>query len=169
MKILVLLLLFVSLNCYTLNVHNSNYTVVWKINTNKRLITILHTIRYKESTHNYQAIGKKGEIGAYQFMKTTWKSLCLLHNDRVLIPTKENQDIIARHYVTLLINKGYTNSEIASVWNCGKRIPNNSRTKSYIKHFNKCYNTYNKLDLITLNINHYGYINFRQYAFDNTK
>lgn len=109
-----------------------------KLDTLKVILTV---IKYKESRGNYNAVGKKGEIGAYQFMKPTWNSLCMKYFNKILKPTRYNQDLIAKYYVQELLKK-YKLIEIASIWNCGKYIPNNNDTLKYIKHFTQLFNAY---------------------------
>jgi len=110
-----------------------------KVSTLSSLTKVRLIIRYKESSHNYAATGAKGEIGAYQFMQRTWDYLCIKYYNKVLIPTKENQDKIAIRYIKELHDSGYSIPEIASTWNCGKRKPSNNTTKKYLKHFKKLY------------------------------
>ena len=86
----------------------------------KRINTILETIRIIESGDNYFLKGGSGEYGAYQFTRTTWKRMCLIYYDTILdIRNPKNQDLIAYYKVKSLVKKGYTDQEIASIWNCG--------------------------------------------------
>jgi len=81
---------------------------------------ILSTLRQIESGNNYEAKGRSGEIGAYQFMPATWNYYCqILKGQKLSIYSKENQDAIARYKVIMLIEQGFTIEEIASFWNCG--------------------------------------------------
>ena len=101
----------------------------------------LEVIKYKESRGNYNAIGSKSEIGAYQIMPPTWNTLCKRYFKRVLKPTRYNQDLIARYYVTELLQK-YNVKQIASIWNCGRETPNNKDTVKYVEHFLQIFNSY---------------------------
>lgn len=85
-----------------------------------RINGLLHAFKIAESNGNYRAVGLSGEYGAYQFLPDTWKMYCrktIGQNLDILIPA--NQDKIARHKVLQLIQAGYTDEEIASIWNCG--------------------------------------------------
>jgi len=112
------------------------------------LLKLRLIIRYKESTNNYAAKGKLGEIGAYQFMPYMYDNLCRIYFGKVLIPTKENQDELARKYIADLHRQGYTIYQIASIWNCGKPIPNNNQTKKYVEHIKHLYHANNIKQLL---------------------
>lgn len=86
----------------------------------ERINTILRVFRIMESGNNYFSKGKSGEYGAYQFTPSTWSSLCLRYFGRILdITTINNQDIVAYYRVKELVKKGYSDQEIASIWNSG--------------------------------------------------
>jgi hypothetical protein len=93
---------------------------------------ILTTIRKKEnSVENYQAIGANGEIGVYQYMKSTYKRLCMRYFGGYREPTPHNQDTIAFCDVQdLVINHNYSIDQIAAYWNSGNP---NSRKSGYNK------------------------------------
>jgi hypothetical protein len=110
---------------------------------------ITAVIRHIESRGNYHRHGGSGEYGAYQFMPKTWNKMCKRYAGKYLDPTKENQDLIAGKYVEYLINKGYSISQIGSIWNSG--YPNCTKvgfTKTgipfdvpaYRRYFVKMYN-----------------------------
>lgn len=85
---------------------------------------IAYTIRELEGGHKYFKEGKplkgaSGEGGAYQFMPSTWKRLCMKFFNTHLKQTKDNQDVVAYRYIGSLLDKGYTIRQIAAVWNSG--------------------------------------------------
>jgi len=80
---------------------------------------ILHVIKIIESKGNYKAKGKSGEYGAYQFTSKTWNAYCTKYFKKYLLPSPENQDLIAFLKVGELVDKGYSLAEIASIWNSG--------------------------------------------------
>ena len=80
---------------------------------------ILHVIRIVESQGNYSAKGKSKEYGAYQFTATTWRAYCYKYFGKHLMPSVENQDLVAYLKVSELVDKGYSLAEIASIWNSG--------------------------------------------------
>ena len=119
----------------------------------QRIDLILKTIKWIETNNNYTLTGKSGEYGAYQFTKTTWDHYCNLFFDKNLdIKIKENQDKIALLKVTSLVNKGYSNKQIASIWNSGSANWNNKiginkkgvcyNTPYYVSKFDKTYKNY---------------------------
>ena len=131
MKKLVLLTLLISISsiCFAPNnsyrlifLHEAYQQYVQKEAKERRVLLILKTIRIIESGGDYTIKGATGEKGAYQFMPATWKSYCLLFFNEILdINNPLNQDKVAKLKVSLFIEKGYSNTEIASVWNCGSR------------------------------------------------
>jgi hypothetical protein len=46
--------------------------------------------------------------------------MCKRYAGKYLKPTPENQDLIAYRHVQHFVNKGYSVSQIASLWNSGK-------------------------------------------------
>jgi len=119
----------------------------------QRIDLILKTIKWIETNNNYTLTGKSGEYGAYQFTKNTWDHYCNLFFDKNLdIKIKENQDKIALLKVTSLVNKGYSNKQIASIWNSGSANWNNKiginkkgvcyNTPYYVSKFDKTYKNY---------------------------
>lgn len=85
-----------------------------------RVGCILATLRSIESDWNYSAEGQSGEYGAYQFTKKTWEMYCLKYFNKILpIENPKYQDQIAQKAIINLIEKGYSNEQIASIWNSG--------------------------------------------------
>ncbi|MDD4970822.1 MAG: hypothetical protein PHT07_15450 [Paludibacter sp.] len=84
-----------------------------------KVMRITAVIKHIESRGNYDKPGDSGEIGAYQFMPKTWKNACKKYVGKYLIPTKENQDLIAFRSVEDLVSQKYSISQIASIWNSG--------------------------------------------------
>lgn len=85
-----------------------------------KIMRITAVIGYIESRNNYHLVGADGEIGKYQFMPKTWKKMCSRYAGKYLKPTKDNQDLIAFRHVEHFVNKGYSVSQIASLWNSGR-------------------------------------------------
>ena len=81
---------------------------------------ILTVIRQLESSGNYHAKGGSGEYGAYQFTLSTWRYYSEMFFGENLIMTPENQDLLARRKVEMLLDQGLTPSQIASFWNSGR-------------------------------------------------
>jgi len=123
---------FFNIKKYSKNIYN--YELDRKINI------ILKTIRIVESNEDYYAVGKCGEIGAYQIMPNTWKLWCYEVYGTIKEPTKQNQDTIVYYKLNKWIDK-YTIKEIALLWNAGTVAPKR------LEGFNK-YNVY-------FNINNY--------------
>lgn len=72
------------------------------------------------SSDPYNARGKSGEYGAYQFMPDTYRALAKKYiGDENAPPTVENQNKIAYSEIKSLKDAGYTPAQIASIWNSG--------------------------------------------------
>lgn len=82
--------------------------------------TIANAIKTVESQGNYNAKGASGEIGAYQFMPSTWKQWAgeFLGDPNAPL-TRENQDYVAQAKIDSLIGQGYGPEQIALIWNGG--------------------------------------------------
>ncbi len=101
-----------------INAYMDNY-----LKLQKRTESLLFAIKMVESNGNYFSIGNSGEFGAYQFTPKTWKSLCLKYVGKELdIRIPDNQDYIAFLKIKSLIEKGYSDEEIASIWNSGSSV-----------------------------------------------
>jgi len=86
----------------------------------ERISHLLYTIRTIESRNTYTLKGQSGEYGAYQFTKATWTAYCLLYFKEVLDKTiPENQDKVAEKKIKFLVKQGFTDEQIAAVWNSG--------------------------------------------------
>lgn len=73
------------------------------------------------SSDPYNQTGKSGEFGAYQYMPDTWKSDASKYlGDPNAQMTQENQNHAAYNKVKDLLAQGYTQSQVASIWNSGK-------------------------------------------------
>ena len=87
----------------------------------QRIDNILLTLRTIESQGDYEAVGKSREYGAYQFTPESFAQYSYRHFGELLdITLPENQDKVARKKVEELIDKGYTEEQIASIWNSGR-------------------------------------------------
>lgn len=85
------------------------------------IVNLAKAIGKTESGGNYDAVGKSGEKGAYQFMPETWKSWAGTHLGDPNAPlTKENQDKVVYKQIESWGKQGYKPSQIASLWNSGK-------------------------------------------------
>ena len=85
------------------------------------IINLVKAIGKSESGGNYNAKGKSGEFGAYQFMPSTWKVWAKKFlGDANAQMTKENQDKVAYSQIKEWGQQGLKPSQIASMWNSGK-------------------------------------------------
>lgn len=86
---------------------------------------IANAIKTVESGGNYNARGASGEIGAYQFMPSTWEKYSSEYAQSIgqgaqsLDMTSENQDAVAKFKVKQWLDQGYQADQIASMWNSG--------------------------------------------------
>ncbi len=90
---------------------------------------IANAIKQVESGGNYNARGKSGEYGAYQFMPGTWASWSSEYAkangakaDIELNPSPENQDAVARFKISQWQAQGLTPEQIAAKWNNGSEV-----------------------------------------------
>lgn len=85
------------------------------------IVNLAKAIGKTESGGNYDAVGKSGEYGAYQFRPDTWKSWAQTHLGDANAPmTRENQDKVVYKQIESWGKQGYKPSQIASLWNSGK-------------------------------------------------
>jgi len=92
-----------------------------------QVINLAKAIRQTESNNNFQAKGKSGEYGAYQFTNGTWNSAAQKYLG-TQIPleeaTPEQQNEVAYKRIADWKSQGYTPGQIASMWNAGEGEPN---------------------------------------------
>lgn len=74
----------------------------------------------------YNAVGDNGKsFGAYQIQKQYWPTWAKQYlGDANAQPTEENQNKLAYMRVKSLLDKGHSQSEVASIWNSGRADPN---------------------------------------------
>lgn len=89
-------------------------------------VNLAKAIRQSESGGNFQARGKSGEYGAYQFTKPTWEGASKKYGVNVPLEqaTPEQQNEVAYKQIKEWKDKGYNVGEIASMWNAGESRPN---------------------------------------------
>lgn len=91
---------------------------------NPTAVTLAKAIRQVESGGNYNAIGDSGTSkGAYQFNSSNYEDWAKQYglNPSDFSPT--NQDKVAYARINDLLGKGYTQSQVASIWNSGNPDP----------------------------------------------
>lgn len=91
-----------------------------------QIVTLTKAIRQVESGGNFQATGKSGEYGAYQFTPDTWNNLSQKYIGKK-IPlqqaTPEQQNQAAYSQIAEWKKAGYNVGQIASMWNAGQGEP----------------------------------------------
>jgi len=83
-------------------------------------IALAKAIRKTESNDNFNAKGKSGEFGAYQFMPSTWKQFAkesLGNEDAEMSPS--NQNAVAYTMIKKWKDSGLNPAQIAAKWNSG--------------------------------------------------
>lgn len=94
---------------------------LWQVERHTRIIKIMNTIKYIESRGNYSIRGASGEYGAYQYMPGTWDYWSIeLFGEILDITIPEMQDYMTYCRIEQYINQGYSNKQIASLWNSQK-------------------------------------------------
>jgi hypothetical protein len=99
---------------------NRDKATLFEYLINIRTYSVQYSIREIESNGRYTAIGLNNEYGAYQYSIETWNIICKLLFGKVLdITNPENQDMVTKARIKRLIKLGYSDQQIASIWNCG--------------------------------------------------
>lgn len=85
-------------------------------------VTLAKAIRQTESGGNFQAQGKSGEYGAYQFTEPTWQTQSKKYGLNIPLKqaTPEQQNEVAYKQIKEWKDQGYNPGQIASLWNSGK-------------------------------------------------
>lgn len=103
------------------------------------IVALTKAIGISESGGKYDAVGKSGEYGAYQYTQPTWQadSQKYLGQDIPLeSATPAQQDEVAYKKIQDLGSQGYKPDQIASIWNSGKPdYAGNIGTNKYGVHF----------------------------------
>ena len=87
-------------------------------------LNLTKAIRQHESGGNFEAKGKSGEYGAYQFTAPTWKGYAKeVLGDENAPMTKENQNQVAYKKIKKWKDSGKNVGQIASMWNAGEGRP----------------------------------------------
>src|ERR1035437_3713355 len=92
-----------------------------------KIIALTQAIRQTESGGNFQATGKSGEYGAYQFTPDTWNNLSQKYLGQKVdlqSATPQQQNQVAYQQISEWKNKGLNVGQIASSWNAGSGEPN---------------------------------------------
>lgn len=106
-------------------------------------VNLAKAIRQQESGGDFNAIGKSGEYGAYQFTEPTWKAYAKKHLGQD-IPlsqaTPEQQNEVAYKQIKEWKDADYNPGEIASMWNAGEGrksayLEGNTGTNKYGVHY----------------------------------
>jgi hypothetical protein len=79
------------------------------------------SIRHNESRGNYEAKGKSGEYGAYQYILSTFKGYSRELTGEILPFTPTNQDYVTVLKVQQWLDRGYTPQQIFLMWNAGEQ------------------------------------------------
>lgn len=104
-----------------------------------RINKLYLAIEKKETGGNHNAIGASGEQGNLQFMPTTFNSLSIKYFGEKLELTPINQDLVAVKYLEDLISQGYSDYEIALIWNAGRPIEIKGVNKYGVEYDSKKY------------------------------
>lgn len=88
-------------------------------------VALAKAIRQSESGGDFNAQGKSGEFGAYQYTPATWAKDSSQAGVNVPLnqATPEQQNEVAYKTIKALKDKGYNVGQIASVWNAGSSEP----------------------------------------------
>lgn len=105
-------------------------------------VNLTKAIRQTESGGNFQAQGKSGEYGAYQFTEPTWDTYAKDAGVNVALKdaTPEQQNQVAYAKIKQWKDAGNNIGQIASMWNAGEKnkdayLNGNSGTNKYGVHY----------------------------------
>lgn len=105
-------------------------------------VNLAKAIRQTESGGNFQAQGKSGEYGAYQFTEPTWNTYAKEAGVNVALKdaTAEQQNQVAYTKIKKWKDAGNNIGQIASMWNAGEDNKNaylngNTGTNKYGVHY----------------------------------
>lgn len=89
------------------------------------VVNLAKAIRQSESGGNFNATGKSGEHGAYQFTEPTWKTQASKYGIDVPLKeaTPEQQNAVAYNKIKEWKDAGHDVTQIASMWNAGEGEP----------------------------------------------
>jgi hypothetical protein len=92
----------------------------------QQAVALAKAIRHNESGGNFQAKGKSGEFGAYQFTEPTWQNYSRQYGINVPLSeaTPEQQNEVAYRKIKEWKDAGRNVGEVASMWNAGEGRPN---------------------------------------------
>jgi hypothetical protein len=96
------------------------FNIINEFEKEQRAIRLMRAMSIVESGGDYSVRGESGEYGRYQFTRQTWSALCKEYYGEVKPMHAYHQEVVASRVVHELIDKGYSDAEIASIWNCGK-------------------------------------------------
>ncbi len=91
-----------------------------------QVVNMAKAIRQSETGGNFKATGKAGEIGAYQFLPSTWKAQAPKYGITSTLDkaTPEEQNAVAYNKIKEWKDSGHDVTQIASMWNAGEGEPN---------------------------------------------
>lgn len=92
----------------------------------QQAVSLAKSIRQVESNNNFNAKGKSGEWGAYQFTPSTWDSYAKEFGINAAFgsATPQQQNEVAYKKIKQWKDQGYNPGQIASMWNAGAGRPN---------------------------------------------
>lgn len=92
----------------------------------QQAVALAKSIRQIESNNNFNAQGKSGEWGGYQFTPATWDSYSREFGVNAAFgsATPEQQNEVAYKKIKQWKDQGYNPGQIASMWNAGAGRPN---------------------------------------------
>ena len=82
--------------------------------------------------------GKSGERGCFQFMSSTWAYWSTRLFGHVAEMTAENEMAVALFKIQEHINQGYTDTDIALIWNQGNNSPCKAGVNSKGVKYDSC-------------------------------
>lgn len=91
-----------------------------------------------ETGGNCNARGASGEGGCFQFMPNTWAAWSKKVFGYVEKQTPVNEEYVALHKIQHHLDEGYSDAQVALIWNQGNASPCKAGVNKYGVEYNSC-------------------------------
>lgn len=91
-----------------------------------------------ESQNCRNTSGASGEGGCFQFMPNTWAAWSNKVFGYVAPMSRVNEEYVALHKIQHHLDQGYSDRQVALIWNQGNASPCKSGTNKYGVEYNSC-------------------------------
>lgn len=96
------------------------------------VVKLMRGIKQVESGSNYNAKGKSGEFGAYQYLPTTYAKYAAVAGVDPTDTSRAAQNKVAYYNLKSFKDKGYSPEQAAAAWNGGEGVVQNDKWKQNV-------------------------------------